>query len=229
MTKPDDRRRQEIAKIQIGRQKLALTDDSYRDLLQVCGGARSAKDLTDDGRTKVIERFKELGAYKDRAGKTRAPARAGTRPLADGPQAAMARALWVGLFHLGVVRNPEEAALDAYAKRVVRVDTLSWCSAQQLSRVIEGLKDMGARNGVVWSRKEPKRSVAEAIWSKLDAAGARPALNLETYSYQSGFKPSFVFFTGADWDRLIERLGELLRAAPKATAPAEPAEVSTDA
>ena len=66
--------------------------------------------------------------------------RAGTRPLAPGRQPRKMRALWLALYHLGEVRDPSEAALAAFAKRITGIDALQFLEPHEANAVIEGLK-----------------------------------------------------------------------------------------
>lgn len=129
------RRRQELAKIHIGKVALALTDDSYRDLLQRVGGHRSAADLSDRGRRQMLDHMAKLGAFA-------------TKPLHHAvrygvAQARKVRALWIELHQLGAISDGSDAELDAFVRRQT-AGTIS--SARFLTDpaharpVIEGLK-----------------------------------------------------------------------------------------
>jgi phage gp16-like protein len=139
----DKFRREELAKIHIGKKDLALTDDIYRDILREAGGVESSKDLDWRGRQAVLERYKELG-WKPQPAKKAAPSTSGrgrgVRELADDPQSKKIRALWIELHQAGKVRDPSETALISYVKRMTKVAALQWLNTAQASTVIEALK-----------------------------------------------------------------------------------------
>lgn len=77
-----------------------------------------------------------------------------TRSLADDAQSKKIRALWLDMAETGIVKNPSEAALAAYVKRLTGVDTLQWLSTEQASTVIETLKK--------WQKRMSKPTQQEA-------------------------------------------------------------------
>lgn len=157
-----------LAKIHVAKKDLALTDDTYRALLARMTKHESAARCSDEQLDKVLGEFQRLG-WRPKARK--APKRAGKRPLATGDQARKVRALWLSLYHLGVVRSPEEAAIAAYARRVAKVDALQWMSPEQGNLVIEGLKDWCERSGF----DQPSKQHVELISARRAAAQLEPA------------------------------------------------------
>lgn len=133
------RRRSMIAKINIARQQLRMAEDDYRQLLLDSTGHISLKDCSDAQLAQMIDALKSKGF---------APLpRAGGKPAAQHPMARKARALWISLYHLGVVHNPSEEALEAFAKRQLGCDRLAWARQSDAYRLIEALKAMGSRHG----------------------------------------------------------------------------------
>ncbi|MFX8708345.1 regulatory protein GemA, partial [Acinetobacter baumannii] len=63
------------------------------------------------------------------------------------PMARKARALWISLHKLGVVHNPSEQALEAFAKRQLGCEKLVWARQSDAYRLIEALKSMAERAG----------------------------------------------------------------------------------
>lgn len=137
----DKFRREELAKIHIGKSQLGLSDDIYRDIVREASGGKceSSADLDWRGRRAVLERFAELGWKIRHKSKGRAAAKP-SRPLADAPQAKKIRALWLALHAAGKVRDSSEEALGSYVKRMTGVDALQWLPADQARTVIESLK-----------------------------------------------------------------------------------------
>lgn len=138
--KTDGNRRALLAKVHIARKELALGEDSYRDLLERVTGRRSAADLDDRQLVLVVNEMKGKGFAPRSKPKT-----------ASSPSAGKARALWISLHQLGVVRNPSEKALESFGKRQLKVERLVWADDDQMYRLIEALKDMAERAG--WSQK----------------------------------------------------------------------------
>ncbi|MBF0247139.1 MAG: regulatory protein GemA [Alphaproteobacteria bacterium] len=146
-----------IAKIKIGQKDLGWDDDTYRDVLSLrYDGKTSATQLTYPELEDLLEHLKESG-FKP---KRKAPTRAGTLKLADGDEERKMRALWISLYHLGVVRDPAEAALVRFAQRVSGgrdrgKQALQWLNINEAQKVIEALKAWAVRDGgVSW---EPYR------------------------------------------------------------------------
>lgn len=127
-----------IRLIHVAKRDLGLDDDTYRALLaEECNGKASAAYLTLKELETVLARLKR-GGFKVRS--TR-----GDRAQAPDPQSSKIRALWLDLAAMGAVKNPSEAALGAFIKRMTGVDALQWLSAKQSSAVIEQLKKWQSR------------------------------------------------------------------------------------
>ena len=169
-------RRVMIAKVKIAQKQLGLTDDDYRAKLMLITGETSAKDLTEAQLARVLEAFQRDG-FK------------ATKPrVADHPSARKARALWISLHQLGVVANPSEPALEAFARRQLKVEKLAWANQSQSYRLIEALKAMAERAG--WSQstesvapgqevKELRYRLCAAILTRMkDAALVDADMNL---------------------------------------------------
>ena len=98
-------RRAMLAKIHVARKELGIVEDYYRQILVDQTGHLSAKHCSDAELAKVLDALKAKG-FKP---KSRSPRTGQQR--ADHPMARKARALWLSLYHLGAVRNPDEKAL----------------------------------------------------------------------------------------------------------------------
>ena len=131
-------RAQLIKLIQVARRDLNLDEPSYRAILFAQGGNESLAALPIDGMQKVLDYLKAQG-FKVRSTKA-------DRKQASGKDASKVRALWLFLHELGAVRDPSEAALTAYVKRIVKVDDLQWMrSGRRVEMVIESLKKWAMR------------------------------------------------------------------------------------
>lgn len=127
-----------IKLIQVARRDLGLDEPNYRGILFAQGGNDSLAAMSIDGMQKVLDYLKAQG-FKVRSTKT-------DRKQATGLDASKVRALWLFLHELGAVRDPSEAALTAYVKRIVKVDDVQWMrSGRRVEMVIESLKKWAMR------------------------------------------------------------------------------------
>lgn len=127
--------------IHVARRELGLDEPTYRAMLHNVGGAPSTTDLGLPALKRVVEHCKRLGfVVKGGVAPGRAPRRQDTSL-----QGSKARALWLFLHHLGAVRDPSEAALAAYCRRIAGVDDLHWADAGAMHRLIETQKKWARR------------------------------------------------------------------------------------
>lgn len=137
-------RRLMIAKIHVAKKQMALGDDDYRAMLIRVTGCGSSKDCSLSELRAMVEAMKAQG-FK--------AAKPSTLRMADHPSAKKARALWISLYHLGAIDNPSEQALEAFAKRQMKVERLSWANQSESYKLIEALKAIAQRNG--WDQRSP--------------------------------------------------------------------------
>ncbi|MFN3987621.1 MAG: phage protein GemA/Gp16 family protein [Rhodocyclaceae bacterium] len=150
-----------IRAVQTGRGKLKLDEDTYRDLLAAKSrGKRSAKDLSVAELEAVLKHMRASGFTPTKPAGAMPRER---RRLDTSPEASKARALWLWLHQLGIVKDPSERALAAFARRISQVDALQW--SQRPDKVIEGLKAFAAR-------QLPQRLAARV--ESMRAAGTLP-------------------------------------------------------
>lgn len=228
-----------LAKIHIARKDLGLSEDSYRDILYRITGQRSASGLSNALLTNTLDEFKRLGfktPLKERS-------RAVSRPLANAPHATKIRALWLSLYHLGIIVDPSEAALAKFVQRQTKIAALQWLKPSQSDKVIEALKKWATREaGVDWSTKPrsfvwpdgtrtteqvdvPRERVIEAQWRRIYALGAVRIGTMAgrdawiRVAIKSPCEIGLANLTDAQADRVISQMGTTLRAAiAKATA-----------
>jgi phage gp16-like protein len=134
-----------LAKVAIARKDLGLDEETYRAVLERLTGKRSAKDCSDGQLGLVLDEFKAKGWT---------PRHGGARPtklrVVDPPAVRKARALWISLHRLGVVRDGSDAALESFARRQLKVEVMNWGDQARLYKLIEALKAMAERAG--WSQ-----------------------------------------------------------------------------
>ena len=227
---PVDRaRRSALAAVHVAKKQLGLDDDTYRAIIgRVAKGKHSSGDLSRPQLGLLLDEMKRLGFKKP------PPKRAGRSKLADEEQHRKIRALWLSLWNLGVVRSAAEAAIGAFVKRQTGKDALQWCTPKQLNKVVEALKDWATRDaGVFWAAKkrvdtddgpalvqiDPREAVVRAQWRRLLALGAiahPDDVTAESFGYSCRLPAAFHFYAPAEWDRLIEILGRMIREAAAA-------------
>jgi phage gp16-like protein len=209
-----------IAKVHVLKAQRGLDDSDYRDLLEQVTGQRSAKLCSEQDLLSVCARLED-----------RRPSQAA------GPFQAKIRALWITAWHLGIAKNPSDAAMLAFVTRQTGIEAIQWLrDPKDAKRAIEGLKAWIARAGAVdWTAypDNPRRAVVAAQWQKLRALGAvwsaRPGENhddaLANYIQKvSGGKTADLWLSEEDWDAVIKALGAKLRVeTKKAAAKLEPA------
>lgn len=207
----DGARKRLIAKVHILSGELKLSDESYRDVLERVAGHRSAALCSDEQLYAVVREFERLGAGRKRDG----------RPAADTPMALRCRALWLTLWNLDELEDGSERALAAFVKRQTGRDDMRFCNAEQLSDVIEALKEMCRRAGVDTRRGAgllaPKRNLVREQWARLHKGGwARVAGDngLTGYAHTTWCVPnarSIDQMEAGHLDQLATRLGKLVR------------------
>lgn len=159
-------RRALLAKIHLGAKELGLAEDTRRDVLEKITGHRSSADCSDRELIMVLAHYRSLGWTPTGAAKPRmgaVPVRKPSRTAAQHPVAKKARAMWISLHQLGVVREPSEAALEAFGKRQLGVDRLQWADQGQGFRLIEALKQMAERVG--WSQDLAGIKAERQVWT----------------------------------------------------------------
>lgn len=172
--KSSQHRRSMIAKINIGRQQLNLVEDDYRQMLFDATGETSLRQCDEGQLNRMLQLLKSKGFRPMPKGRGGSP-----RP-AQHPMARKARALWISLYQLGVVRNSSEVALEAFAKRQLGCEKLVWARQSDGNKLIEALKAMGEKKG--WRMRDAKTgkpygpealkgSLCHAILKRLKALG----------------------------------------------------------
>lgn len=140
-----------IAKIHVGKRQLALTEESYRDVLRRVTQLDTTSRMTEGQLERVLKEFERLG-FKPTTKRT------GTSKQA---QIRMIHAVWKDIVELGGVGAEDPAAaLRAFVVRQTKmkanpagVSDAKWLDSTSANKVLEGLKGWRA-----WLR----RAAAEA-------------------------------------------------------------------
>lgn len=194
-----------LAKVHLGAKELGLDDDTRRDLIaRVTGGLRSAKDCSPAQLDAILAEYRRLG-WKPSTGKA-GPARS-PRQAAQSPFAAKARALWISLHQLGVVRDPSERALEAFAARQLKVDRLQWADEGMGYRLIEALKAMAERAG--WEQHLEGIKPARQVWT----LKAR-LVNAQRVKLGLGYLVGVNRCTEAELDAMVREQGQTINDRP---------------
>lgn len=131
-----------IQLIHVGKTKLGLDDELYREVLESCTGKTSSKDLTIQQLEAVLNRFKQLGFEVESKEKT------GVANLADDTQSKLIRHLWLQLHSAGQVRNGSEKALAKFVENKVGVSALQFLSTKSAEMIITHLRQWCKRCGI---------------------------------------------------------------------------------
>lgn len=136
-----------IQLIHVGKNKLGLDDDLYREVLESTTGKTSSKDLTIAQLNAVLDRMKQLGFDIESKEKS------GVKNLADDAQSKLIRHLWLELHNAGQIRNGSEQALAKFVENRVHVSALQFLSTRHADMIINHLREWCKRAGI--ERKEP--------------------------------------------------------------------------
>ncbi|PHQ63551.1 MAG: hypothetical protein COC10_05635 [Sphingobium sp.] len=214
-SRTDRQRRGLLAKVHLARKMLGLEDEDYRATLRRITRQPSAKKCTIAQLQDVVAEFERQGftaSVRPDAKPRKTP------PRADHPAARKARAMWLSLYNLGVIRNPSEKALEAFAARQLKCERMAWMRQSECFRLIEALKAMAERNG--WPQRGPhgetlrveqlQEGLCEAILNRLKKVGAAQqdmTITSAVYNFgglRYGRDP-------IDWSRAAVAMGEWMR------------------
>lgn len=134
-----------IRLVHIARRDLRLDADTYRAALRaVTGGKKdSCSAMSAVELQRALDHFKRVGFKVRIKSKDQAEP---SRPLEQHAMSTKIRAIWLMLHELGAIKDPSEAALAAYVKRITKVEALQWIDGEQFERVIETLKMWALRH-----------------------------------------------------------------------------------
>ena len=163
----DERRKAELAKIHVGKARLALDDETYRALVRRVSedfrpesSVESAGDMTQDERLALLQ---ELQAMGFEAGPP--PGQARVFGKSDEPHVRKLYACAYQLIREGAIAPREPASwLRKFTKRLTGVDDPRWLTAGDCNKVIEALK--------AWHKRLNERAAVK----RADAPALNPAI-----------------------------------------------------
>jgi len=128
-----------LAKIHLAKKQLALTDDSYRDILRRITGVDSSAKMRADQLDAVLREFARLG-WKPKPSAKRSAT----------PQVRMIHAVWKDI--VALQGHGDAAGLRSFVRRQTctedhpdGVDSPEFLTGEMAERVLEGLKGWRAR------------------------------------------------------------------------------------
>lgn len=136
MTKKQDIRTRELAMIHIAKKDLGLDDDTYRAMLWTVAHVRSSSDLDQAGRANVLKHLKACG-FKPKSNGFK------IEPPKNVKLSSVALVGKIGAL-LTVLQKPWAYA-DGMAKNMFNVEKLTWCTPQQLHKMVAALEIAKAR------------------------------------------------------------------------------------
>ncbi len=139
MMNAEVRRKKELALIHMAKSDLGMSREDYEFVLVEVTGKTSAAKLNGPEREKLIKHFKTKG-FQIKSNSTAQKYKAHL-----GYEGLKVLALWRMLHELGAVKNPSEEALQAYIKRITKMDAVRWVNGPQAETLIETLKKWAMR------------------------------------------------------------------------------------
>ena len=144
-----------IKLIHVAKRDLKMDNDNYALLLMSAAeskpgrmdGKKTTKEMNVDELERVMKALRAKGfkvrhtTPHDKGGKGGV-----SRPLDTSPKASKIRAQWLELHELGFIKNPDETALAQWVKAQTGLDALQFCNDEQLSCMIERLKNWKIRS-----------------------------------------------------------------------------------
>lgn len=136
----DDSRRRELAKIHLAAKALRMERETYEAMLWTIARVKSARDLDAAGRACVLDHLRACG-FKPTAARKPRPGRPHNIGAEErGAQLRKIEAL------LAEAHRPWAYA-DGMAKRMFRVEKISWCNPEQLQAITAALVYDARRHG----------------------------------------------------------------------------------
>ncbi len=205
-----------IAAIKIEQKKLGLDDDTYRLKLQHLTGKTSTTEMTEAERQKVLV---SLRGAQPKSVAFRHDGRDGKHRL-SGKYLPKMRALWIACYNLGIIDDRRDVALEAFAmgRQLPEISDMRFVhKPEDAASVIEALKGMLARYGVVWSDATPcpeyakthGYKIARAQWAKLVPSASKDFWPVVTDLADRD--PLHRDLTSAEWIYVMNYLGTRIR------------------
>ncbi|MBP1844781.1 hypothetical protein J2046_003048 [Rhizobium petrolearium] len=206
------------ATIHAGCRQLGIDEDGRRALYARVARKDRLTLMSSAEKEAVVDELRRLGF------KPTSKRRNGKRKL-SGRYAAKLQALWIAAWNLGLVRDREDAALEAFVRRQTGLSAERFLRfPDDAAGVIEALKSWMAREaGVEWSRASldwlaaDGAKIAWAQWKILHPeANLVVRLGFDQVALAAAARTDWLgAMTPQDWIRVMNELGKRIRAAKK--------------
>lgn len=201
--------------IHAGCRQLGIDEDGRRAIYLRVVGKDSQSVMTEDEKERVVAELRNLGFGR------RDARRPDGRLKLSGKYAPKLQALWIAGWNLGIFENRDDAALEAFVKRQTGLDAVRFCrDAVDARKAIEALKAILAREGRVnWSAiSDHAPPYRDAVGYRIAKAQAK-ILGDDLHEFEAfAYGLSTTSDPGLHWIRVMNKLGERIRAAKKAGA-----------
>jgi phage gp16-like protein len=138
-----DNRNADLAKIHIAKKDLGMSEEDYRAMLWTVGRVKSSAQLDDAGRRQLLAHLSKLG-WAPKPGKPK------VLQLHERVTEQKRRLAWRIEQWLAVAEPArEESYADGMARKMFHVERVTFCTVDQLHRIVAALEIDGKRNG--WS------------------------------------------------------------------------------
>nr|WP_272870888.1 regulatory protein GemA [Agrobacterium tumefaciens] len=198
-----------------------MDDFTYRAKLHILTGKTSTKDMTEDERRRVLV---SLRGSSPPASPVRQDGRDGKRKL-SGKYLPKMRALWIACYNLGVIDDRRDSALEAFAmgRQLPNISDMRFVhKPEDAASIVEAMKGMLARAGVVWAdrlpcepyEKSPGYKIARAQWAILHPAEPNAFWQAVTHIVTESI--SYRNLSDAEWITVMNHFGPQVRRLKKA-------------
>lgn len=123
----------EVQLIQIAKRQLQMDEDVYRNLLREYGGVESSTQLNEQARGRLLDHFYRLGFVS--TARAKRAAKGAMTVAAD--KEALIKKIDAMLLSQGRDRRYIEPGL---VRRICKVDSLAFCTAEHLGKLIAALQ-----------------------------------------------------------------------------------------
>ena len=202
--------------IHAGCRQLGIDEDGRRAIYLRVVGKDSQSAMTEDEKERVVAELRNLGFER------RDARRPDGRLKLSGKYAPKLQALWIAGWNLGVVRNRDDAALEAFVRGRTGLEAVRFCHDSNDGRkAIEALKAMLARAGVDWTVDNERAAYTQTDGYRI-ARAQTELLEIQHREFWSAvwavpIVPQRTFeLTQREWIGVMNEFGKRIRAAKKA-------------
>lgn len=204
--------------IHAGCRQLGIDEDGRRAIYLRVVGKDSQSTMTEEEKERVVAELRSLGFER------RDARRPDGRLKLSGKYAPKLQALWIAGWNLDVVRNRDDAALEAFVRGRTGLEAVRFChDSNDARKAIEALKAMLARAGVDWTIDNERAAYTQTDGYRIARAQAH-LLEIHYSDFWStvwgiaGVAGNTFDLPRPQWIAVMNDLGKRVRAAKKAGA-----------